>query len=143
MPPRKSPTPEVTYAGLRLHKTADLQPDGSKTFAGLRILGHRDYVKLATKTVQKGIEEGWITADDGFNAVYRPGGPKHDPWRVTHTFMHYPTLTIHTLDGNYKYDVVYQPDKYHQQKPGTDVAGDPTARVDWFYLLDRQVEEEG
>ena len=129
------------YRGIVMRKLADRDSNNVKSFNG-QIRFETDYhdhkyLNVPTSTVTRGIEEGWITPEDGWNAVHRPGGPASDKWRVTHTFIHYPSLTFHTVDGNFKYKVEQQPDKYHRGPFNTDSAGDPDASVLWFYLLER------
>jgi len=71
-----------------------------------------------------------------------------------HVFSHYTYLTFHMVDGDYRYKVVHQPDKYadysvatHPDQveafegddttPVTDEVYDAGAtRVDWFYGLE-------
>lgn len=96
--------------------------------------------RVPTSTVSRGLAEGWIEIK-GLRPVHRPGGPPADPWKVTHTFSHYDTITFHTVDGDVTYKVVRQPDKYVANKPDsakvTDAiyaAGDTA--VDWFYDLE-------
>lgn len=61
---------------------------------------------------------------------YKHGGPPENPLAVTHTFIHADSITFHTLEGDVKYRVLHNPDKYP----------DPTEhgshRVDWFYILE-------
>lgn len=105
--------------------------------------------------VVKGIAGGWLELD-GMELVHRPGGPANDKWRMTHTFTHARTLTLHTLEGDVVYRVTHQPDKYavvereilneakglvrehvDDEMPVTDeiyAAGD--TRVDHFYDLE-------
>jgi hypothetical protein len=124
--------------------------DLTKGVAGVEHIGEpTPYAEVATSVVARGIAEGWITGT-GEVVVHRPGGPPDDPWRVTHTFRHFDTLTI----AGVEYTVTHQPDKYadydHATYPddvepfmGTDdtPVGEPTddiysagaTRVDWFY----------
>jgi hypothetical protein len=126
--------------------------------AGVRVEGINGeqrpaVIGVGTTVVDNGRAEGWIEAD-GEQVVHRPGGPPDDQWRVTHTFRHYDTLTFKTVDGDLRYRVTHQPDKYavtgrkrskddesvvletiDPAKTVTDqvyAAGD--TRVDWFYL---------
>jgi hypothetical protein len=115
------------------------------------------YAEVDTRTVARGIAEGHITGE-GEQVVHRPGGPPHDPWRITHTFRHFETLTI----AGVTYNVIHQPDKYADYEAATfpdDVepfeADDDTAvgepdgeiysagatRIDWFYGIELITEE--
>lgn len=81
--------------------------------------------------------EGWLTLE-GEQLVHRPGGPPEEPWRTTHTFVHGEALVIHTTDGDVRYRVVQQPDKYvDSDDPKEKVTDEKYAagetRVDWFY----------
>lgn len=130
--------------GLRLHKVADESKQaggpGPHPLAGVRILGDPPQSPAPSTTlVDNGVREGWITRE-GEHPVVRPGGPKDNPWATSHTFMHADALVFHTLDGDVRYRVVGQPDKY-----GPD--GEPVESYDgvkdltgcdvrWFYQLE-------
>lgn len=122
--------------GLRLHKVAD----ASGALAGVRIKGDPPPTPApSTTVVDNGVREGWITRE-GERAVVRPAGPPGAPLSGTHTFVHADALVFRTLDGDVRYRVVGQPDKY-----GPD--GEPAASYDgiddlgacdvrWFYQLE-------
>lgn len=112
-------------------------------FAGLAVEGEVPArTRVSTKFIVRGVSEGWIEVA-GTELAHRPGGPPEDPWATTHTFVHYDTVTLKTVDGDLVYKVVRQPDKY--------VAGDDEAKVteedynsgntqvDWFYELELEV----
>lgn len=110
--------------------------------AGVQIIGTPPTVTTAsTGWVDNAAREGWVTIE-GQRAVVRPGGPPEDPYRVDpakgipHVFRHADALVLHTVDGDVRYRVVAQPDKYHQGPEGTDAVGDPTADVRHFYVLE-------
>jgi hypothetical protein len=128
--------------------------------AGVRLAsvngdGAPPVIALSTSAVDTGRAEGWI-AVDGEQVVHRPGGPPDDLWRVTHTFRHYDTLTFKTVDGDLRYRVTHQPDKYavtgaeaiNDDKSLTAEVIDPDAevtpdiyaagqtRVDWYYIAE-------
>lgn len=107
--------------------------------AGIAIEGKPPKVtSISTTVVDRGVAEGWITRE-GERREHRPGGPAEKPWAVTHTFVHADTLVIHTVDGDVRYRVTGQPDKYHDGPAGTDAVGDPTAEVRHFYALKLEV----
>lgn len=102
---------------------------------------------LTTTVVAQGRAEGWVTVE-GENVVHRPGGPVDDLWRVVHTFMHYDAIVFHTVDGDVRFRVTRQPDKYaldrDDQAPVTDeayAAGE--TRVDWWYGVIYEPAEPG
>lgn len=92
---------------------------------------------VGTRFVDGGRSEGWISVE-GEKAVVRPAGPSERPYLKQHTFVHFDAITLHTLAGDVRYRVVRNPDKWHDGPEGTDVAGDPTARVENFYTLERE-----
>lgn len=111
--------------------------------------------RVPTSFVGAGMEEGWLTAINP-RPAHRPGGPPTNPWKVTHTFLHADALVLHTVDGDVRYRVTRQPDKYavvdymtgpyggriaitDDEAPVTDeayAAGDTD--VSWFYDLQRE-----
>jgi hypothetical protein len=88
--------------------------------------------KLPTSWVIKGQAEGYVELDNP-RMVFRPGGPKEEPWRVTHTFTHADSITLHTIDGDVVYRVVEQPDKWPAEKNDLDEGFGGEVR--WFYLV--------
>lgn len=77
--------------------------------------------------------EDWIEVVNA-RPVHKPAGPAEDPWRSTHTFIHADELILHLVDGDVRYRVVHQPDKYDDETgEPSDNAGDPTTHVDHFY----------
>lgn len=108
--------------------------------AGVRILDDPlpDPCKLSTNIIALGEREGWIELE-GKEVVHRPGGPPQDVWRVTHSLVHVDAIVIKTVDGDVRYEVTRQPDKYVDGDDEASVtddvyeAGDTI--VDKFYLL--------
>jgi hypothetical protein len=108
--------------------------------AGVEIVGDPPQeANLPMDYVRRAVAEGWMVGD-GENVVHRPGGPPQDKWRVTHTFVHYDTITVKTTTGDLRYRVAHQPDKYAgsggDRAKVTDeryAAGE--TRVDWFYTV--------
>lgn len=130
--------------GLRLHKVADkLKGDGGPgpwSLAGVRILGDPPSNPAPSTTViDAGAREGWIVRE-GERPVVRPGGPRGNPWAEQHTFVHADALVFKTLDGDVRYRVVGQPDKYGPDGKPVDAydAIDDLAACDvrWFYQLE-------
>lgn len=107
--------------------------------AGVKI-DDQNETTISTRKVAEGVAEGWITLED-VEIVHRPGGPAGYPWGLTHTFQQAGTVVFHTVDGDVRYRVVHQPDKYHVD--GDDTPVDDAAyaagqtRIDWFYGLER------
>ena len=123
----------VAALGLVLEEQHEPWP-----FAGLAFEGDAPAQTAANTTfVDRGVFEGWITRE-GERVVHRPGGPAEKPYAVTHTFVHADALVFHMVDGDVRYRVVEQPDKYHSGPEGTDAPGDPTAEVRHFYTLERE-----
>jgi len=104
-------------------------------------------VNVSTRWVASAIAEGWL---EGVNPqpVVRPAGARQHVWNSTqtgrpHVFVHYDALVFKTVDGDVRYAVVHQPDKYVAD--GTDgdlvtpeVYAEGNTRVDWFYGLRRE-----
>lgn len=87
--------------------------------------------KISMSYVANAVAEGWASITNE-RIVHKPGGPLSDPWRITHTFRHVDTFTIHTIDGDVTYRMTHQPDKYD------DPAEPSGSRVDWFYDMVRE-----
>jgi hypothetical protein len=102
--------------------------------AGVRIMGKPpSRAKLPHSWVQRGVGEGWLDLE-GQSVVHRPGGPASDPWRVTHTFIHAEAIVFKTVDGDVRYVVEENPDKYESASSDeTGEAGDPNAAIYWSY----------
>jgi hypothetical protein len=85
--------------------------------------------------------EPWVEMV-GVRAQARPAGPPTNPWQKSHAFLHADEIVLHMRDGDYRYRVVGQPDKYDLTTGlPSDVAGDPNTEVRWFY--DADLIEEG
>lgn len=152
---------QARVAGLRIRKLADTSvgervvrydPDtGEKYLAnpatgqrepwplkGVQIVGEPGaLVVFSTGLVARGRREGWIRLE-GEQPAHRPGGPDDDRWRVSHTFLHADVIVILAVDGEVRYRVVHQPDKYAEDDDATEVTDDVyksgKTRVDHFYL---------
>jgi hypothetical protein len=130
--------------------------------AGVKIVGDTPRsTRVPTTWVAKAKAEGWLTLE-GEDIVHRPGGSAENRWGTTHTFVHADAVVLHTLDGDVRYKVVHQPDKYadnstveNDGKKGEDglVHGTENTlssetkvtdehylngetRIDWFYGLE-------
>lgn len=104
--------------------------------AGVQIEGDTPKLtRVPTSFVASGRAEGWIELEND-RPVHRPGGTPDDPWMKTHTFIHADAVILKTVDGDVRFEVVHQPDKYDDESgEPTEEAGDPTTHVDWFYDL--------
>lgn len=157
--------PRASAPGLRLRKLAD-RSEGSRItrydpqtgakklvnpdtpgedhepwpLAGVQILDDPlpRTCRLSTGLVAQAAHEGWMTIEGG-EMVHRPGGPPEDPWRVTHSLRHADELIIHTVDGDVRYTVTRQPDKYVEdgsnKKVTTEIYESGQTIVDKFYDL--------
>jgi len=102
-------------------------------------------LRLSTGWVQQALAAGWATAE-GHRVETRPAGKASDPWAPTptapspHVFHHYDAIVLKGMDGDLRYRVTHQPDKYAEQgdddTPVTDeVYASGETRVDHFYDL--------
>ena len=130
--------------GLRLHKVAAESKyqggPGPHPLAGIRIIGDPPHSPAPSTTViDNGVREGWIIRENE-RPVTRPAGPRHAPLANTHSFVHADAVVFHTLDGDVRYRVVGQPDKYGpdgepvESYDGIDDLGGCDVR--WFYQLE-------
>ena len=90
--------------------------------------------------IRKRQAEGLVVVE-GERPEHRPGGPPDDLWRVTHTFIHIDALVLKTTDGDVRYRVVRQPDKYvaggaDEDLVTPDIYAAGETDVAWFYLLE-------
>lgn len=71
------------------------------------------------------------------SVVVRPAGPADQPFAKQHDFPQAEAFILHMADGDYRYRVVHQPDKYDDEtgEPSMN-AGDPTTHVDWFFVCE-------
>lgn len=118
-------------------------PGQSWPLLGIELEDPPDTCRVPTAWVNKAVAEGWVTLEAP-TVVMRPAGPGGDPTANVHQFIHADTLVVHTLDGDVRYRVVRQPDKYvaggADDEPVTAevyAAGD--TQVDHWYELEREV----
>jgi len=105
-----------------------------RPFLGIRVEGKPPKkTTLSTGFVAKGKHEGWIEVE-GERAVHRSGGPVDNPWAAgtTHSFVHCDFIVIKTVDGDLRYRVTEQPDKWPDTKDGEAGHG---GDVKWFYTV--------
>lgn len=80
--------------------------------AGVVLLEAPDETTVSTTYVAEARNEGWVTLEDE-TVVVRPAGPAADPWKGDpHVFHQCAVIVFHTLDGDVRYRVTHQPDKY-------------------------------
>ena len=100
----------------KLHTIRDLFVETPRPFAGLQIEGKPPRrVKMPTTWVARGISEGWLKGK-GKKLVHRSAGPPGNPWASSHTFVHYETITLRTVDGDVVYKIRQNPDKWPDKK---------------------------
>lgn len=75
---------------------------------------------VTPRIIEQGRAEGWITTSPAeVEPIFRTAGPKESPWAgAPHVFLHYDQVIFHTVDGDYVYDVVENPDKWPEEKDG-------------------------
>lgn len=111
--------------------------------AGVEAVGDLpDECEVSTHFVARGISEGWIEGEDE-EVVHRPGGPPDNQWAATHTFPQYSALVFKFADGDVRYTVAHNPDKYVAEgtdatKVTSEVYAAGETRVDAFYRLNRK-----
>ena len=143
---------------LYLRKRADRSaggemPEGGWPLAGISIVDseHNKTAEPPAETsispskIAEGVKEGWLTVTNA-RPVVRPAGPTMDDWQSSqngqpHVFMHYDSITFHTIEGDVTYKVVHQADKYVDSDDDTEKVtkakyAEGNTRVDHFYLLE-------
>jgi hypothetical protein len=99
--------------------------------AGIQIEGKPPKeMELSSSWVSLGVAEGWIELE-GAEAVHRPGGRPDNPWALTHTFLHAEAIVLKTVDGDVRYRVLDNPDKWPEEKNDRDEGFGGEVR--WFY----------
>lgn len=133
---------EKIYRAPRIRLLADrtAEPDENGTYPRIGLEFKSDihnHMIVPTSWVSKGLDEGWLVAVNA-RPVVKPGGPPSNPWREEnrHFFLHIDEIFIDHIDGTAHYKVVQQPDKYDAEGNPFDGVGDPTAVVNYFYLMD-------
>lgn len=95
----------------------------------------KDSISMAF--VSKAQAEGWVSLE-GERVVHRPGGPPEAPWRVTHSFVQADAIVFHLFDGDVRYRVVENPDKWPDEKNHRDEGFGGEVR--WYYEIEREAE---
>lgn len=110
----------------------DITPD-PRPFLGLRIEGDPPKrTSVSTNLVEQGIAEGWIEGEDE-DLIVRSSGPRSRPFGPRpHAFLHFSALTFKTMDGEVRYKVVDNPDKWPEEKEGKAGFG---GEVRHYYVL--------
>lgn len=140
--------PPASAAGLRIRKHADKSAwDGQEhtkpevwPTLGVELFDAPDNATIATTTVERGLQEGWITIENE-HPVHLPGGSVDRPWKVTHTFIWGDVMVFSTRpnEADLRYVIERNPGKYYPDGTVCDQAGVPEAVVDWFYTLRKEV----
>jgi hypothetical protein len=127
---------QAQFIVIRKHadRSGDPPASGVWPLAGVEV--------IEAPEVTRAWAEGFVTLENP-RMVRRPGGPPHDLERVTHEFLQADAIVIHGRDGDVRYRVVHQPDKYvadgdddTPMTPEHYAVGN--SRVDWFYGLERE-----
>lgn len=85
--------------------------------AGVRFEGEApDTISVPMSYIDIAVAEGWVTRINE-RGVVRPAGPSQEVWAsshtgIPHTFIQADEVVFHMIDGDYRYKVVRQPDKY-------------------------------
>lgn len=114
---------------------------------------------VSTGFVESAVSEGWASYVNE-RVVFRPSGPADNKWGTPpHAFVHADAIVFHFIEGDVRYDVTHQPDKYVAKDktfgdqtidtyPDFDLDDEPVTdaiyeagktRVDWFYGLQRRL----
>lgn len=111
--------------------------------AGVQLVDAPDEVRVSTTVIMDGRREGWVTLE-GERVVHRPSGPAGDEHRTpAHTMMQADAVVFHTVDGDVRYRVTHNPDKYvdgddDEAEVTPDIYEAGQTRVDWFFDLERE-----
>lgn len=103
---------------------------------GVQIEDPPKHARLPTSSLSLWRSEGWAEVE-GARLVVRSGGPPADPWRGTsaHVFEHCDFVILHTVDGDLRYEVVENPDKWPAEKLDDDRETGFGGEVRWHYDL--------
>lgn len=109
------PFPRKKAGVLRVRKLADRTatptPSGTYPFVGLKVVSAPPFCHIPTSFVTRGRDEGWLEVENP-RLVERRGGPADEPWKVRHVFTHADAIVLTGTDGDVRYTVTRQPDKY-------------------------------
>ena len=101
-------------------------------FAGLQVIDAPKTCQVPTSWVALGLAEGWLSLENA-RRVHRSGGPAANPWAVTHSFVHGDALVLHAVDGDVRYRISENPDKWPAEKNERDEGFGGEVR--WYYEL--------
>jgi len=109
--------------------------------AGVAFVGEiPEQTTVSARWLDRAVEEGWVRRE-GERLVRRPAGPSDAKMSSDHVFIHADEVVFDTVDGEVRYRVTHQPDKYvadgDDETPMTHehyAAGN--SRVDHFYGLE-------
>jgi len=110
--------------GLIIHKLADKSIEVlPRPLLGIRLEPAPEAARVPDNVILQGASEGWITLE-GAKPVMRPAGPTPDDWVSSHTgqphvFMQADAVIFHTVDGDIRYKVTHNPDKYADHDEAT------------------------
>lgn len=111
-----------------------------RPFLGLEFVGKVPKRTRVSQTfVARGRSEGWIEVEDE-NIVQRSSGPPEDPvsnLNPPHIFTHLGAVVFKTVDGDVRYKVKRNPDKWPDRKEKSEVLADHGfgGKVDHTYEL--------
>lgn len=94
--------------GLVIWKTATANSEGTKEFAGIRLIEPPISVVLPRTVIQRALAEGWGSVVEP-SEVFLTVSPDPDaqPYRV----IHYKYVIFHTLDGDVTYEITQNPNR--------------------------------
>lgn len=125
-----------------------INPETGQEISSLPLKGVRPEGELPEECtvgnnfVARAISEGWASLVNQ-RVVFRPSGPANDRWGSAyppHAFIQADAVLFHFIDGDVRYDVVHQPDKYAASGDDATIVDDTIyqsgdTRVDHFYGL--------
>lgn len=108
-------------------------------FVGVQIEGDPPETVLVSQGFVLGArEEGWVSIE-GEETVMRTAGPPASPispQSPPHVFLHAEAIVFHTVDGDVRYSVVRNPDKWPDEKVEGDLEPGFGGEVLWTYELE-------
>lgn len=133
--------PDEATAALiaTLRETVEGIEVSPRPFEGVRVEGDPPQkTTMGERLVACGRAEGWIDVE-GETIVYRTSGPPENPYGPPpHQFLHFDTIIIKTVDGDLRYKVLENPDKWPDTKDGEAGFG---GEVRWFYEVELEESE--
>lgn len=110
-----------------------------RPFLGIQVEGETpETTTVGERWVAAGRSEGWLEVE-GEEVIYRTSGPPENPYGPPpHVFVHYTAIILKTVDGDVRYKVTENPDKWPEEKEGEAGFG---GEVRWYYTLELVPEE--